>query len=127
MTNAPTVKLIIAFTDPELDTEEQEAEAQKLLTQLEDFAEVTLDRVPDPNPPAGNKSVGGFLFGLLTAEISKENFKKLAVFLGDRLSNKPIKLKLKAPDGRELEIEASSKEELDYAMQKAQDFIKGEG
>ena len=127
MIETPTVKLTIAFTDPELDAEAQEAEAQKLLAQLEDLEEVTTDRILDPHPPAGNKAVGAILFGLLTAEISKENFKKLAVFLSDRLGNKPMKLKLKAPDGRELEIEASSKEEFDYLMQQAQDFIKGEG
>jgi hypothetical protein len=124
MTDAPTIKLTIAFTDPELDAEEQEAEAQKLLTQLKDLEDVATDRVRDPHPPAGNKALGGILFGLLTAEISPGNFKKLTAFLGDRLGNKPIKLKLKVPDGRELEIEASSKEELDYAMQKAQDFIR---
>ncbi len=125
MTENSGIKFTIAFTDPELDAEEQEAEAQKLLTQLEDLEEVTTDRVLDPHPPAGNKAVGAILFGLLTAEISKENFKKLAAFLVDRLGNKPIKLKVKAPDGRELEVEASSKEELDYLLQKAQAFIQG--
>jgi hypothetical protein len=85
---------------------------------------VKADRVLDPHPPAGNKALGSFLFGLLTLEVSKANFQKLAAFLGQRLGNKPIKFKVKTPDGRELEVEASSKEELDYAIQKAQDFIK---
>jgi hypothetical protein len=121
MTDAPTVKLTIAFTDP--DPEEQEAEAQKLLNQLTDLEEVTTERVLDPNPPPGNKAAGSFLIGLLMAEVSMANFKKLAVFLGDRLGNKPIKLRVKAPDGRELDVEASSQAELDYAIQKAQAFL----
>jgi len=65
------------------------------------------------------------LVGLLTTKVSIANFKKLGAFLGDRLGNKPIKLKVKAPDGREMELEASSQAEFDYAYQKAQDFLKG--
>jgi len=78
-----------------------------------------------PNPPVVNKTAGAILFGLLTAEVSVANFKKLGAFLSDRLGNKPIKLKVKAPDGREMELEASSQQEFDYAYQKAQDFLKG--
>jgi hypothetical protein len=120
--NHSHVRLTIAFNDPNLDDAEQDA--QTLISQLEDLEDVETARVPDPNPPAGNKAIGAIIFGLLTAEVSPANFKKLAGFLGDRLGNKPIKLKVKAPDGRELEVEASSKEELDYALQKAQEFIK---
>ena len=120
------ITLTIAVTDPELDSEELEAQAQNLLIQLKDLDEVeAVNRVLDPNPPAGNKTVGGFLVGLLMTEVSVANFKKLGAFLGDRLGNKPVKLKVKAPDGRELELEASSREEFDYAYEKAQAFLKG--
>ena len=120
------ITLTIAFTDPELGSEELEAQAQNLLVQLKDLDEVeAVNRVLDPNPPARNKTVGGFLVGLLITEVSVANFKKLGAFLGDRLGNKPVKLKVKAPDGRELELEASSREEFDYAYEKAQAFLKG--
>lgn len=120
------VRLTIAFNDPALDSEELEAQAQNLLAQMQDLDEVeSIERVLDPNPPAGNKAIGGILVGLLTAEVSVANFKKLGAFLGDRISNKPIKLKVKAPDGRELELEASSQQEFDFAYQKAQEFLKG--
>ncbi len=126
MAGEPNVTLTIAFNDPDLDSEELEAQAQSLVTQMRDLDEVeTVDRVLDPNPPEGNKAIGSFLVGLLMAEVSVANFKKLGAFLGDRIGNKPIKLKLKAPDGRELELEASSREEFDYAYEKAQDFLKG--
>ncbi len=121
MTDSSNITLTIAFTDPDLDSEELETQAQNLLLQLKDLDEVeTADRVLDPHPPAGNKAIGGILVGLLTAEVSGANFKKLCSFLGDRLGNKPIKLKVKAPDGRELELEASSQQEFDYAYEKAQ-------
>jgi hypothetical protein len=120
------IQVTIAFTDPELNSEELEAQAQNLLAQMKDLDEVeSVDRALDPNAPLGNKSVGGFIIGLLTVEVSIANFKKLGAFLGDRLSNKPIKLKVKTPDGRELELEASSQQEFDFVYQKAQDFLKG--
>jgi ATP-dependent exoDNAse (exonuclease V) alpha subunit len=126
MADRSDVKVTIAFTDPDLEAEEKDEEVQRLLNQMKDLDEVeAVDRVIDPNPPEGNKAAGGFLVGLLLAEVSKENFKKLMGFLSDRLGNKPIKLKVKAPDGRELELEANSQAEFDYAYQKAQDFLKG--
>ena len=126
MTDPSNVELTIAFTDPELDREELDAQAQTLLEQLRDLDEVEIvDRVVDPSPPVGNKAGGGFLVGLLMTQVSVTNFKKLGAFLGDRLGSKPIKLKVKAPDGREMNLEASSQAEFDYAYQKAQDFLKG--
>jgi hypothetical protein len=122
----PTITLTIAFNDPTLDAEEREQQARQFRAELQQIDDIeTVDRVLDPNPPEGNKAVGAFLVGLLTAELSVANFKKLGGFLGDRLGNKPIKLKVKAPDGRELELEASSQQEFDHAYQKAQEFLKG--
>ena len=118
------VELTVGFNDPNLDCEERAAQAQTLWAELQDREEVeALGRVPDPNPPEGNKG-GSFLMGLLTAEVSLANVRKLLGFLGERLGNKPIKLKVKAPDGRELELEASSQDEFNFAYQKAQDFLK---
>ena len=120
------VKLTINLNDSDLDAEETDAAVQNLMAQMRELDEIeTVDRVFDPNPPAGNKAIGGFLVGLLMTEVSVANFKKLGAFLSDRLGNKPVKLKVKAPDGRELELEASSREEFDYAYAKAQEFLKG--
>ena len=73
---------------------------------------VKVDRVPDPNPPEGSKAMFSFLWGLLQAEVSVASIKNLFGFLGDRIGNKPIKIKAKFGDGREFEVEASSREEL---------------
>lgn len=81
-----------------------------------------VNRVVDPNPPEGNKSVGGFLVGLLTAEVSVANAKKLLGFLGDRLSGKPIELEVEG-NGKKLKVSAHSREELEAAIKAAQDFI----
>ena len=118
-----SIKLTIAFNDPELDSEELEAQAQNLLAQMKDWDEVEMfDRVLDPNPPAGNKSLGAILVGLLTTQVNKENAQKLLGFLGDRLGNKPIELEVEA-DGKKLKVKASSQGELMVAIAAAQKFL----
>ena len=118
-----SVRLTIAFSDPELDSEELEAQAQNLLTQMKGWDEIeAVDRVLDPNPPAGNKSVGAILVGLLTTQVNKDNAQKLLGFLGDRLGNKPIELEVEA-DGKKLKVKASSQAELMVAIAAAQKFL----
>jgi hypothetical protein len=109
MTTNSNIRLTIAFTDPELDPDERDEQAQQLITELRQIDEVeTVDRVVDLNPPEGNKAIGGFLVGLLRAEVSVANAKKLMGFLGDRLGNKPI----------ELSVEGNGKKRVhpNYAM-----------
>jgi len=118
-----SVKLTIAFNDPDLDSDELEAQAQSLLAQMRDLDEIeTVDRVLDPNPPEGNKAVGAILVGLLTAQVNKENAQKVMGFLGDRLGNKVIELEVEA-NGKKLKVKASSREELEAVIKAAQDFV----
>jgi hypothetical protein len=125
MATIPTVKLTILFTDRDLDEEEKEAEVQRLLTQMKQLDEIErVDRVHDANPPEGNKALGGFLVGLLSAEVSPANLKKLFGFLGDRLSGKTIELEVEA-NGRKLKVKASSREELIAEIAAAQEFVTG--
>jgi hypothetical protein len=56
MTTSADVKLTIAFNDPDLDSEERDEQAQRLMAELKQMDEVdAVDRVLDPNPPEGNK------------------------------------------------------------------------
>jgi hypothetical protein len=123
MTASPNLKLTIEFTDPELDPEQRDEQAQFLLNELRDIDEIDkVDRVPDPNPPEANKSIGGFLVGLLMAEVKVDNAKKLFGYLKDRLGGKTIEFTVEA-NGKKLSVKASSREELDYAIKAATDFI----
>lgn len=123
MTPSANVKLTIAFNDPDLDSEERDEQAQRLLAELKQMDEVdAVDRVLDPSPPEGNKALGGFLVGLLSAEVSFANAQKLMGFLGDRLGGKPIELAVEA-NGKKLTVKAHSREELEAAIKAAQDFI----
>ncbi|PSB22043.1 hypothetical protein C7B65_01095 [Phormidesmis priestleyi ULC007] len=112
MTIAPNVELTFTFQDPDLSPEKQEKLTQTLWQQMRSLEGVKVDRVADPNPPEGNRALGAFLWGLLQAEVSVASLKNLFGFVGDRLGNKPIKIKAKFADGREIELEVSSREEL---------------
>jgi hypothetical protein len=123
MPENPSIKLTIAFNDPELDSEERDEQAQRLISELKQMDEVeAVDRVLDPNPPEGNKALGGFLVGLLAAEVNVANAQKLMGFLGDRLGGKPIELAVEA-NGKKLTVKAHSREELEAAIKAAQDFV----
>lgn len=123
MADNSSIKVTIAFSDPDLDTEERDEEAQKLVSQLRELDEVEeVDRVLDPNPPEGNKALGGFLVGMLTAEVNLANVQKLMGFLGDRLGGKLIELSVEA-NGKKLTVKAHSREELEAAIKAAQDFV----
>ncbi|OLP19872.1 hypothetical protein BST81_03330 [Leptolyngbya sp. 'hensonii'] len=123
MTLSTSVKLTITFNDPDLDSEERDEQVQRLVAELKQVEEVdAVDRVLDPNPPEGNKALGGFLVGLLSAEVSVANAQKLMGFLGDRLGGKPIELAVEA-NGKKLTVKAHSREELEAAIKAAQDFV----
>ncbi|MBN3883189.1 MAG: hypothetical protein V7K64_27190 [Nostoc sp.] len=120
---ANSIKFTIAFNDPDLDAEEKDEQVQRLITELKQIDELdAVGRVLDPNPPEGNKALGGFLVGLLMAEVNTANAKKLVGFLGDRLGGKPIELSVEA-NGKKLTVKAHSREELEAAIKAAQDFI----
>jgi hypothetical protein len=116
------IKFTIAFNDPDLDSEERDEQAQRLMTELKQMDEVKVDRVLDPHPPEGNKAIGGMLVGLLTAQVSVANAQKLMGYLGDRLGGKPIELSVEA-NGKKLTVKAHSREELEAAIKAAQDFV----
>jgi hypothetical protein len=123
MTANANLKLTIEFTDPELEPEQRDNQAQRLIAELRDIDDVeTVDRVTDASPSEGTKSIGAYLVGLLTAEVKVDNFKKLGGFLKDRLGGKSIELTAEV-NGKKLSVKANSKEEFDYAIAKANDFI----
>lgn len=120
------LQVTISLPASGLDDEELQAEVENLLPQVKEVDGVDgAELVSVEEAPEGAKSLGGFLLGMLKMEVTPANLKSLFGFLSDRFGAKPIKLSVKAPDGRELNIEASSQAEFDMAYQKAQEFLKG--
>lgn len=118
------VTIDLTNSDPDLSKEELEALTQRLFQQMGSLYEVEqVNRIPEPNPPAGSKPLSAaFLVGLLTAEVNAKNIKALLEFVWERLSGKPIELKVEA-NGRTLEVKAYSQQELSAAVEAAKEFL----
>jgi hypothetical protein len=104
MTSQASFKLIIEFVDPDLSLEDRDEQAHRFMAELQDVDEIeTVTRVLDPQPPTGNKASGGFLAGLLMAEVNVSNAKAAFGFFKDRLVGKPIELEVEA-SGKKLKV-----------------------
>jgi len=117
-----TVTITIGLTDLDIEDNVRDRQTQNLVYDLRDMEIDSACRVIDPNPPAGNKALGGFIVGLLTAEVSIENIQHVFGFLGDRLSGKAIELEVEA-NGKRLRVSANSQTELAAAIEAAQQFV----
>jgi hypothetical protein len=121
-----TLSLVIELSDVDMSEEELDRKVRLLKNDLDGIDEVeSVSRVANPNVSEGSKSAGDFLIKLLNVEVTPANCMKVLKFLSDRLGNKPLKLKVKKPDGKEIELEASSREEFEYLSQQAQEFLAG--
>lgn len=118
-----TYTVTVGFTGTELDDDDKDAEVLKLLRQMKEVDGVeSARRLVDENPPANNKSIGGFIIGALTAEIDTESASKVFTFLRERLSGKPIEIEVEA-NGKKLRVKANSSKELLAAVEAAEQFI----
>ncbi|PHJ67040.1 hypothetical protein VF14_27790 [Nostoc linckia z18] len=117
MADEPTIKFTFVVDDADLDDEERQKIANKLLREIRELDEVEkAERTEDLNPEAGSKSAFATLIGVLTAEVSMKNVKSFFSFLSDRLADKPIKINLKvAAESKEVNIEVKSRKELQEA------------
>ena len=123
ITEQSNVRIAIAIKDSDLDSEELQEATLNLREQIEESEIVeTADLVAAEQAPEGSKAFSSFILGLLTTEVNPANLIKLMVFLKDRLGDKPIELAIKTPDGRELNLKVSSREEFEYVIQKVREW-----
>ena len=118
------VILDLRNSEPDFTPEELDALTQRLFQQLKQLDELKeVHRVPEQTLPEGSKPLSAaFIIGLLTAEVNAKNIKALLQFLWERLSGKPIELKVEA-NGKKLEVKAYSQQELSAAIAAAQEFL----
>jgi CHAT domain len=123
MPKNPSIKFTINFNDPDLDAEERDEQAQKLIAELRQMDEVeTVSRVLDPNPPEGNKALGGFLVGKLATEVKSSNINPLFRLLGERYAHKLVEMEIEV-DNRKMKVTATSQEELIALLPTVQQFL----
>jgi hypothetical protein len=117
------ISVTIALKSPDLDDQELQDSIENLLPQLREVDGVEqANLVAVEEIPEGAKSVGGFLVGMLKAEVNPAKIKALFSFLGDRLSGKTIEMEVEA-NGKKLKVKAGSLGELMAAIQLAHEFI----
>jgi hypothetical protein len=113
----------LELVDPSLDAEDLQSATRNLLKQVRAVDGVEeADLVAVTDVPDDAMALGGFVVGLLTAEVSAANLKKLGGFLKDRIIGKTLKMSVEAY-GKKIAIEGSSQVEFEYALQKANEQI----
>lgn len=122
MTDESNVKLTISLNDSDLEEEELDRLTRNLLQELEDLDVERADLVAVAETPPGAKALGGVLLGVLQAEVSPANIKRVLGYIGDRFTSKPIELEVEA-NGKKLKVKANSQQELSAAIQAAQQFV----
>lgn len=118
------IKLTIALKDSDLDEEELGKITRNLLQQMRELDQVEqVECIVDPNPPEGNKALGGFLVGLLTAEVNPANITAVMGFLGVRLAGKPVELEVETNSKKLKKVKAGNQQDLLAAIQEAEKFV----
>ncbi|HBC42411.1 MAG: hypothetical protein ACK6BN_01560 [Pseudanabaena sp.] len=120
---AVNVYVNLEVVDPSLDAEDLQGATRNLLKQVRAVDGVeSADLIAVTDVPEGAMALGGFVVGLLTAEVSAANLQKLGGFLKDRIVGKTLKMSVEAY-GKKIAIEGSSQVEFEYALQKANEQI----
>lgn len=127
MSTITPIQITVTFTDDDLDAEELDAEARNLLHQMYELEEVKAQLLEDTKPPAGSKSAGSAIVGVLTAEVSLSNARKAIDFLHDRLYRKPIELEVEREylgDKKRLKLKVNDSSELGAVIEQAKKFLE---
>jgi len=113
----------LELVDSSLEAEDLQGLARNLLKQVRAVDGVEeADLVAVTDVPEAAMALGGFVVGLLTAEVSAANLQKLGGFLKDRIVGKTLKMSVEAY-GKKIAVEGSSQVEFEYALQKANEQI----
>jgi hypothetical protein len=120
------IEIVLAFADSGLDAEELQDSVQGIVPQLREVEGIdhagllTVEASPD-----GAKAGGGIVPGAIQFLVENSKILQGVGWVGDRLINgKTLKLKTKAANGSEMEVEAKSREDFDHAVQQAIAFCE---
>lgn len=117
------IQVKITLLDERIEDGELQEKIENLLQDIKQEIEVeSAGLLAVENSEKGAKSLGGFLLGVLTAEVNAANIKSFFSFLSDRLLGKTIEMEVTA-NGKTLKVKASSAVELNAAIKAAQEFV----
>ncbi|NES04551.1 MAG: hypothetical protein F6K22_17980 [Okeania sp. SIO2F4] len=122
------IQLTITLSDSKLEDDRLQEDTRNILSEVKKFDGVQkADLMSIETAEPGAMGIGGFLVGILTAEINIENTKGLVKYLGNRLYGKTIKMKITAKgNGQEIEveIEGCNAKELEKEYEKVKPIIE---
>ncbi|NES90009.1 MULTISPECIES: hypothetical protein [Okeania] len=117
------IQLTITLSDQQLEEEQLQTDTENMLSEIQEFDGVQkADLIPIETAEPISKSIGGFLVGILTAEINAKNLKALVGYLGDRLYGKTMKIKAEG-NGRKIDIEVRNLEDLNKVLREVDNFL----
>ena len=119
------LNVTLTLSDPESDEEQLQTATVRLRNEIAEIDGVN-DVYPTPaaEAPAYAKSLGGKIINVLTAEITPQHFLSVLRFLGGRVFNRTIEIKVEG-NGKSLELRVSNAKDLEFAMEQAKRFLEG--
>lgn len=114
MTTQTMINLTLTLFDPDEDV--LDLQVRQLLQEIRTLDEVEWVELVSEMAPEHSKGWAGTMLGALQVDVSLENSKKFFSFLGERLEDKPIEVKLEV-NGNKIEIKAASRRELEAIQQ----------
>ncbi|WP_413277161.1 hypothetical protein [Floridanema evergladense] len=125
MTSQSNIEITISLVDASLSDEELQEKVENLLPELRQVDGVeNADLVPVEQAPPDSKALGGYVLGTLKTLVDVSKVKPLFDFLAGMVRSKTIETTFKKPDGTELTIKVSNREDFEFAYQKAEKFLK---
>jgi hypothetical protein len=120
----PNIQVKIALLkDGHLKDSELQEKTENLLQDIKQEVEVeSAGLLPVNNSEKGAKDIGGFLLGVLMAEVKVANIKSLFRLLSDRLLGRIVEIEVTA-NGKTIKVKASSIVELKAAIEAVQKFV----
>ena len=120
------IQVKITLLDERLEDGELQEITENLLQDIKQEVEVeSAGLVPVEDLPKDAKPIGGFLLGMLMAEVNAANIKSLFRFLSDRLLGKIEIFEMEVTaNGKTFKGKASSIVELNEVLKLAQKFIE---
>lgn len=126
MVDTPTISIVFDFRTSDDERDVLERRTQTLLREMQGLEVIArARRVVDPEPPPGNLAGGGWLMGVLQAEVTPANAGKLCNWLQQKFGKQPIKLKVKGTYGEEYDIEVGNPDDFERVATIAQKLAQG--
>lgn len=126
-----TVVMRVTLQDREQGDRQLHAEIEQVLPKLrkrtgvQDVSLVAVKMAPEVPIGMTPRNIGGFLPGMLQAEIALPYLIQVLEFLRDRLfEHRILEITLKSSEGKDFSCRANNPEELDFLMQEAASFFQ---